>query len=103
FYGNWLHEGQYLDPIMRDLEAFLTSSQRHVTGEVSIMLHPRHFQINGITSDYDLMSAKFGKYGEMNLGWTGDDVKGFTKIFGNQVAIYHQIEKEVQGSKLKVQ
>ncbi len=99
FYGNWLHEGQYLDPIMRDLEAFLTSSQRHVTGEVSVTLHPYHFQINGIGSPYDLMSAKFGKYGEMNLGWTGDDVKGFTKIFGNQVGIYHQIEKEVESLK----
>lgn len=92
FYGNWLHEGQYLDPIMRDMEAFLTSSQQHVTGEVSITLYPYRYQINGIESKYDLMSAKFGKYGEMNLGWTGDDVKGFTKIFGNQVAIYHQIK-----------
>ncbi len=101
FYGNWLHEGQYLDPIMRDMEAFLISSQRHVTGEVSITLQPRYFMVNGITSDYDLMSAKFGKYGEMNLGWTGDDVKGFTKIFGNQVGIYHQIEKEVQSTKSK--
>ncbi|MBN8650418.1 MAG: argininosuccinate synthase [Cytophagales bacterium] len=92
FYGNWLHEGQYLDPIMRDMEAFLTSSQQHVTGEVSITLYPYRYQINGIESKFDLMSAKFGKYGEMNLGWTGDDVKGFTKIFGNQVAIYHQIK-----------
>lgn len=94
FYGNWLHEGQYLDPVMRDLEAFLTSTQQHVTGEVSITLHPYRFVINGIESPYDLMSAKFGKYGEMNLGWTGDDVKGFTKIFGNQVAIHHQIKNE---------
>src|SRR6478672_886267 len=92
FYGNWLHEGQYLDPVMRDMEAFLTSTQQNVTGEVSISLYPHRFVINGITSDYDLMSAKFGKYGEMNLGWTGDDVKGFTKIFGNQVAIYHQVK-----------
>lgn len=96
FYGNWLHEGQYLDPIMRDMEAFLSSSQQNVTGEVSITLHPYRFQINGIESKYDLMSAKFGKYGEMNLGWTGDDVKGFTKIFGNQVAIYHQVKEEAE-------
>jgi argininosuccinate synthase len=94
FYGNWLHEGQYLDPIMRDMEAFLTSSQQHVSGEVSITLYPYRYQINGIESKYDLMSAKFGKYGEMNLGWTGDDVKGFTKIFGNQVGIYHQVKAE---------
>lgn len=99
FYGNWLHEGQYLDPIMRDMEAFLTSAQQNVTGEVSITLYPYRFQINGIESKYDLMSAKFGKYGEMNLGWTGDDVKGFTKIFGNQVAIYHQVKAEAEKSK----
>lgn len=98
FYGNWLHEGQYLDPIMRDMEAFLSSSQQHVTGEVSITLYPYRYQINGIKSDYDLMSAKFGKYGEMNLGWTGDDVKGFTKIFGNQVSIYHQVKDEADSS-----
>lgn len=91
FYGNWLHEGQYLDPVMRDMEAFLTSSQQRVTGSVSLTLMPYRFQINGIESPFDLMSAKFGKYGEMNLGWTGEDVKGFTKIFGNQVAIYHQV------------
>ncbi len=98
FYGNWLHEGQYLDPVMRDMEAFLLSSQQNVTGEVSITLYPYRFQINGIESIFDLMSAKFGKYGEMNLGWTGDDVKGFTKIFGNQVAIHFQ----VTGSQLPV-
>lgn len=96
FYGNWLHEGQYLDPIMRDMEAFLTSSQQNVTGEVSITLYPYRYQINGIESKYDLMSARFGKYGEMNLGWTADDVKGFTKIFGNQVAIYHQVKEEAE-------
>lgn len=96
FYGNWLHEGQYLDPIMRDMEAFLTSSQQNVTGEVSITLYPYRYQINGIASAYDLMSAKFGKYGEMNLGWTADDVKGFTKIFGNQVGIYHQVKEEAE-------
>jgi len=94
FYGNWLHEGQYLDPVMRDMEAFLTSAQQNVTGEVSITLYPYRYQINGIESKFDLMSSKFGKYGEMNLGWTGEDVKGFTKIFGNQVAIYHQVKEE---------
>ncbi|MCW5910813.1 MAG: argininosuccinate synthase [Cyclobacteriaceae bacterium] len=96
FYGNWLHEGQYLDPVMRDMEAFLTSSQQHVTGEVSITLYPYRYQVNGIESKYDLMSSKFGKYGEMNLGWTGDDVKGFTKIFGNQVGIYYQVKEEAE-------
>jgi len=95
FYGNWLHEGQYLDPVMRDMEAFLSSSQQRVTGTVHLELFPQRFVIHGIESEYDLMSSKFGKYGEMNLGWTGDDVKGFTKIFGNQAAIFHQIGKDV--------
>ena len=93
FYGNWLHEGQYLDPVMRDIEAFLTKSQEHVTGDVHIQLFPYRFQVLGIESTYDLMSSKFGKYGEMNLGWTGDDVIGFTKIFGNQTGIYHQVKE----------
>jgi argininosuccinate synthase len=97
FYGSWLHEGQYLDPVMRNIEAFLADSQRQVTGDVSVTLFPYRFQINGIQSPYDLMSSKFGKYGEMNLGWTGDDVKGFTRIFGNQVAIYHQVKADAEG------
>ena len=97
FYGNWLHEGQYLDPLMRDIESFLTSSQQNVTGDVHIQLYPYRFQVIGIESKYDLMSSKFGKYGEMNLGWTGDDVKGFTKIFGNQTAIYHQVKEDADG------
>lgn len=96
FYGNWLHEGQYLDPVMRDIEAFLTSTQASVTGDVFVQLHPYRFQVIGIESPYDLMSSKFGKYGEMNLGWTGDDVKGFTKIFGNQAMIYHQVHAPAQ-------
>ena len=99
FYGNWLHEGQYLDPVMRDIEAYLINTQQHVTGEVSITLNPYRYQINGIESKYDLMSAKFGKYGEMNLGWTGDDVKGFTKIVGNQVSIYHLVKEEAESKK----
>ena len=93
FYGNWLHEGQILDPVMRDIEAYFTNSQEQVTGTVSIQLYPYRFQIIGIESDNDLMSAKFGKYGEMNTGWTGNDVRGFTKIFGNQVSIFHQIKE----------
>ncbi|MEQ8878454.1 MAG: argininosuccinate synthase, partial [Cyclobacteriaceae bacterium] len=99
FYGNWLHEGQYLDPIMRDIEAFLTNSQQNVTGEVSVTLFPHRFQINGINSPYDLMSAKFGKYGEMNLGWTGEDVRGFSKVFGNQTMIYHQVMEDAKHGK----
>jgi argininosuccinate synthase len=92
FYGNWLHEGQILDPVMRDIEAFLENSQAHVTGEVYVQLHPYRFQVIGIESGFDLMSSKFGKYGEMNSGWTGEDVRGFSKIFGNQTSIYHHIK-----------
>src|SRR6478609_3432964 len=96
FYGNWLHEGQILDPVMRDIEAYLESSQANVTGDVFVQLLPYRFQVIGIESKYDLMSSKFGKYGEMNSGWTGDDVRGFSKIFGNQTAIYHNIKESNQ-------
>jgi argininosuccinate synthase len=91
FYGNWLHEGQFHDPIMRDIEAFLQNTQQQVSGKVFIELHPYRFQIIGIESAHDLMSSKFGSYGEMNNAWTGDDVKGFSKIFGNQVMIWHKV------------
>lgn len=94
FYGNWLHEGQILDPVMRDIEAFLTNSQQNVTGDVFVQLMPYRFQVIGIESKYDLMSSKFGKYGEMNTGFSGDDVKGFSRIFGNQTSIYEAVQKE---------
>ena len=96
FYGNWLHEGQILDPVMRDIEAYLESSQTNVTGDVFVQFHPYRFQVIGIESKYDLMSSKFGKYGEMNTGWSGEDVRGFTKIFGNQTSIYHNIKESNQ-------
>ena len=95
FYGNWLHEGQILDPVMRDIEAFLENSQQNVTGNVFVQLLPYRFQVIGIESPYDLMNSKFGKYGEMNTGFTGEDVRGFSKIFGNQVAIHHLVNKQV--------
>lgn len=94
FYGNWLHEGQILDPVMRDIEAYLESSQRNVTGDVFVQLHPYRFQIVGIESRYDLMNSKFGKYGEMNTGFTGEDVKGFSRIFGNQTMMYHLVKTD---------
>jgi argininosuccinate synthase len=94
FYGNWMHEGQILDPVMRDIEAFLENSQQNVTGHVFVQLMPYRFQIIGIESKYDLMSSKFGKYGEMNAGFTGDDVRGFSKIFGNQTSIWNAVQKE---------
>jgi argininosuccinate synthase len=94
FYGNWLHEGQILDPVMRDIEHYLESSQRNVTGEVFVQLMPYRFTVTGIESAYDLMNSKFGKYGEMNNGWSGEDVRGFSKIFGNQTMIYHQVKED---------
>ena len=97
FYGNWLHEGQILDPVMRDMEAFFESTQQNVTGTVFLELAPYRFQVTGIESAYDLMSSRFGKYGEMNNGWTGEDVRGFSKIFGNQTMIYHAVKEATDG------
>ena len=91
FYGNWLHEGQFHDPIMRNIEAFLSDTQKTVSGKVFVKLHPYRFEIVGIQSDNDLMSNKFGSYGEMNNSWSGEDVKGFSKIFGNQTMIWHRV------------
>ncbi|HQS04478.1 MAG TPA: argininosuccinate synthase [Daejeonella sp.] len=91
FYGNWLHEGQFHDPIMRNIEAFLSDTQKTVSGKVFVKLHPYRFEIIGIQSENDLMSNKFGSYGEMNNSWSGEDVKGFSKIFGNQTMIWHRV------------
>jgi argininosuccinate synthase len=97
FYGNWLHEGQILDPVMRDIEAFFTRSQEQVTGEVFVQLMPYRFQVLGIESPFDLMSSRFGKYGEMNTGFTGEDVRGFSRIFGNQTSIFQQVKADAEG------
>jgi argininosuccinate synthase len=91
WYGMFLHESQYLEPVMRDIEKFLESSQENVSGKVIVKLAPYHFKMVGIDSAHDLMNAKFGSYGEMNNAWTGDDVKGFTKIFSNPLKIYYQV------------
>jgi len=93
FYGNFLHEGQFHDPVMRNMEAFLQSSQQKVSGKVTIDLYPHYFTVIGIESPNDLMSDAFGTYGEMNNSWSGEDVKGFSKIFGNQVSIWHKIHQ----------
>ena len=94
FYGNWLHEGQIMDPVMRDIESFLQHSQENVSGKVFVQLMPYRFQIIGIESAFDLMNSKFGKYGEMNSGFTGEDVRGFSKIFGNQTIIWNAVQQE---------
>ncbi len=93
-YGNFLHEGLFLEPLMRDIESFLTSTQHQVDGDVFIQLLPYRFILQGIDSPYDLMSSKFGSYGEINNSWSGEDVKGFAKIFSNQLSIYHQTKKK---------
>lgn len=95
-YGNFLHEGLFYEPVMRDIEAFLTSTQGHVTGDVIIRLQPYRFITVGIRSPYDLMQSKFGSYGEMNNAWSGDDVKGFAKIFSNQIMIHSRVKESVE-------
>ena len=94
WYGMMLHEGQYLDPVMRNLETFLEDTQHNVTGSVTVNLHPYRFELVGIQSDYDLMHSSFGQYGEMNRAWSGEDVKGFTKILANQHKIWYSINKQ---------
>jgi len=96
WYGNWLHEGQMLDPTMRNIEKFLEDTQVTVSGKVFVTLQPYRYTVTGIESPHDLMSSKFGSYGEMNKGFSGDDVKGFAKIFGNQSAIYHKVNETAQ-------
>ncbi len=94
WYGMFLHEAQYLEPVMRDIEKFLESSQQNVTGTVIVTLRPHGYTLVGVESDFDLMKTDFGEYGEVNKAWTADDVKGFTKIFGNQMKIYHNIMRK---------
>ncbi|MDE5790000.1 MAG: argininosuccinate synthase [Muribaculaceae bacterium] len=89
WYGMFLHEAQYLEPVMRDIEKMLESSQRNVTGTVEILLRPLSYTLVGVDSPFDLMKTDFGEYGEVNKAWTADDIKGFTKILGNQMKIYH--------------
>lgn len=93
WYGNLLHEGQFLDPVMRNIEAFLIDTQKNVSGKVKVRLAPYHFHVIGINSQFDMMSSEFGKYGEMNNAWSGEDVKGFSKILGNQAMIWNKVNE----------
>jgi len=95
WYGMLLHDGQYFEPVMRNIEAFLEDSQKTVTGVVFVTLKPFHFSLNGIDSKHDLMKSKFGEYGETNKAWTADDTKGFIKILGTANKIYHSVNKEL--------
>lgn len=92
WYGTHLHEGQYLDAVMRDFEAFLQSSQEQVSGNVFITLYPYRFVLDGIESSNDLMNSGFGKYGEENNAWTADDAKGFIKIMSNAGKISQHVK-----------
>ena len=94
WYGMLLHEGQFLDPVMRNIEGFLADTQQNITGTVHIKLLPYRFELLGIASEHDLMSSKFGQYGEMNTGWSGQDVKGFTKVLANQSKIFSAINNQ---------
>lgn len=91
WYGMLLHEGNYLDEVMRNIETFLSDTQKNVTGDVYVSLHPYRFLIEGIQSEHDLMNAKFGSYGEMNKGWTAEQAKGFIKLSSNAVKIHQSV------------
>ncbi len=93
WYGMFLHEAQYLEPVMRDIEQFLQSSQQNVTGTVIVKLRPYSYTLVGVESPFDLMKTDFGEYGEVNRAWSADDVKGFTKILGNPMKIYYNVQK----------
>ncbi|MDE5812442.1 MAG: argininosuccinate synthase [Muribaculaceae bacterium] len=99
WYGMFLHEAQYLEPVMRDIEAMLESSQQNVTGTVELTLRPYSYTLVGVDSPFDLMKTDFGEYGEVNKAWTADDVKGFTKILGNQMKIYHNVQQRNKADK----
>lgn len=94
WYGMLLHEGQYLDEVMRNIEIFLEDTQKHVTGDVFVSLYPYRFVVDGIQSEHDLMNASFGSYGEMNKGWTADEAKGFIKILSNSGKIFNHVNKQ---------
>ncbi len=93
WYGMFLHEAQYLEPVMRDIEQFLESTQVNVTGDVIINLRPLSYTLVGVESPYDLMKTDFGEYGEINKAWSADDVKGFTKILANPMKIFYNVQK----------
>lgn len=100
WYGMFLHEAQYLEPVMRDIEAMLESSQRNVNGTVSIILRPYSYTLVGVESTYDLVKTDFGEYGEVQKGWTAEDAKGFTKILSTPLCVYYANQKK-NGKEIK--
>ncbi|MBN2807133.1 MAG: argininosuccinate synthase [Prolixibacteraceae bacterium] len=96
WYGMFLHEALYLEPVMRDIEVFLENTQKNVSGKVWVGLQAYHYQLIGVESEKDLMKSEFGEYGEVNKAWTADDVKGFTKILGTSLKIYNSVNKDFE-------
>ena len=95
WYGMFLHEAMYQEPVMRNMEEFLESTQENVTGKVFVKLKPYHFELEGIESEHDLMNSGFGEYGETVEAWTADDIKGFTKILSNSLKVYKAVNKKI--------
>lgn len=91
WYGQQMHEAMYIDPVMRDMEAMMDNMEQNVTGEVEVALMPYHFSVLGCRSAHDLMSSKFGSYGEINKSYTGQDIVGFTKVLANPLKIYYSV------------
>lgn len=89
WYGMFLHESQYMEPVMRDIEAMLESSQRNVNGTVTLELRPYSFSTVGVDSPDDLLKSKLGEYGEGQKGWTAEDAKGFIKMLSNPLRMYY--------------
>jgi argininosuccinate synthase len=87
-----LHEAQYQEPVMRNIEKFMDDSQKHVSGKVTVQLMPYNFDVIGIDSKYDLMQAEFAQYGELNTAFSGEDVRGFTKILSNQIKLFDSVD-----------
>ncbi len=100
WYGMFLHESQYMEPVMRDIEAMLESSQRHVNGTVILELRPLGFSTVGVESADDLVKTKFGEYGEVQKGWTSDDAKGFIKVLSTPLRVYYANHKD-EGEQLE--
>ncbi len=96
WYGMFLHESQYLEPVMRDIEAMHESSQRNVTGTAILELYPKGFDTVGVDSPCDLVKTKFGEYGEIQKGWTAEDAKGFIKVTSTPLRVYHSNHPDEQ-------
>jgi argininosuccinate synthase len=95
WYGMFLHESMYLEPVMRNIESFLEGTQENVTGKVFVKLKPYTFDLQGVESENDLMHSGFGEYGETVKAWSADDIKGFTKILANPLKIYYSVNKKL--------